>query len=155
MFEGPIVFVDFDGVLHPESPCYAERLFEHAAVLGKTLRQYGAHAVFSTTWRHNHSLKDLIQRVGPVLGSCVVGSTDSVDTLDKSQYPEKLQAFPRHLECVAWLRTNGILTNRWIALDDRPYGFYPFCSNLLVCDPKTGLTPYDISALGRRLAAMV
>ena len=121
----PIVFVDFDGVLHPESPCYAHRLFERADALGEVLRDHQAWAVLSTSWRVNHDMRQLQRQMGTLLGERVVGVNPQIDDLDRRALPDKLQGFPRHMECVAYLRAQDAHLDHWVALDDRPYWFYP------------------------------
>lgn len=150
----PIVFVDFDGVLHPESPCYAHRLFERADALGEVLRDHQAWAVLSTSWRLNHDMRQLQRQMGTQLGERVVGVNPQIDDLDRRALPDKLQGFPRHMECVAYLRAQDAHLDHWVALDDRPYWFYPFCPQLLVCNPKTGLTDENLKDLSERLALM-
>ena len=58
------------------------------------------------------------------------------------------------MECVAYLRAQDAHLDHWVALDDRPYWFYPFCPQLLVCNPKTGLTDENLKDLSERLALM-
>jgi hypothetical protein len=46
-----------------------------------------------------------------------------------------------------WMRLNGVQDEAWLALDDRPSGFTPYCENLIACDPQSG---FD-SAVSARL----
>lgn len=92
----PIVFVDFDGVLHPESPCYAHRLFERADALGEVLRDHQAWAVLSTSWRLNHDMRQLQRQMGTLLGERVVGVNPQIDDLDQF-----------HIDCCQPMQCNG------------------------------------------------
>ena len=71
-----------------------------------------------------------------------------------AQLPEKLHAYQRHTECVAWMRKHHANPDAWLALDDRSYIFYPFCPNLVVCNARTGLDGQTLDLLATRLATM-
>src|SRR5208282_2419623 len=53
----------------------------------------------------------------------------------------QLVPYRRQAECAQWLRTNGRAPDQWLALDDRPYWFSPYCENLIDCHSAIGLEP--------------
>ena len=149
----PIVFVDFDGVLHPAS-C-AERFHGmHANDLAKVLLKADARVVVSSTWRLRRNLSALRESVGAALGSLIIGKTPIYSQLNLKELPERLHAFQRHTECVAWMRKHHETPDAWLALDDRSYIFYPFCTQLVHCDEKTGLNAQTFNLLATRLAQL-
>ena len=146
----PIVFLDFDGVLHPAS-C-PERLHGmHANALAKVLLQFDTRVVVSSTWRLRRNVSALRDCVGAALGSLIIGKTPIYSQLDLKELPERLHAFHRHTECVAWMREHHENPDAWLALDDRSYIFYPFCPQLVYCDEKTGLDVQTLELLATRL----
>lgn len=149
----PIVFVDFDGVLHPAS-CPERNLAMHANALAKVLLDNDALAVASTTWRLRRGLSALRASVGPALGALLIDKTPIYSELNLKALPDRLLAYQRHTECVAWMRKHHENPDAWLALDDRPYIFYPFCSNLVECDARTGLTGQTLDTLATRLQDM-
>ena len=149
----PIVFVDFDGVLHPAS-CTESSHAMHANALAKVLVNADARVVVSSTWRLRRNLAALRMAVGPALGSLIVGKTPIYTELDLKLLPDRLHAFQRHTECVAWMRKHHETPDAWLALDDRSYIFYPFCPNLIKCDERTGLDVQTLNLLTERLATM-
>jgi hypothetical protein len=44
------------------------------------------------------------------------------------------------------MRQNRLQDEAWIALDDRPNWFAPYCENLIACHPQTG---FDAAARAR------
>lgn len=149
----PIVFLDFDGVLHP-ADC-AERFHSmHANALAQVLRKADAKVVVSSTWRLRRSLAALRIAVGPSLGALIIDKTPIYTELDLKRLPDHLYAFQRHTECVAWMRKHHDTPDAWLALDDRAYIFYPFCPNLIECNARMGLTVQTLDVLATRLASM-
>lgn len=144
-----ILFLDFDGVLHTD-PCPSpDRHFEHAARLAHTLAAFPAvDIVFSTSWRHHFSVEALSQRLPPELQARVLGATpgSSLQLGVMARHPYRRQA-----ECLAWLSDNGIPDWRWLALDDRPDGFAPYCDNLVECISHRGFDEEAAARLTGRL----
>lgn len=149
----PIVFLDFDGVLHPEG-CASRHHGMHADALAQVLLKTDARVVVSSTWRLTRSISALKSSMGAALGSLVLGKTPVYSDLDLAQLPSKLHAYQRHTECVAWMRKHHANPDAWLALDDRPYIFYPFCPNLVVCNARTGLDGQNLDQLAARLVQM-
>lgn len=149
----PIVFLDFDGVLHPEG-C-AERFHAmHAPLLAQVIERCNAKVVVSSTWRRTRNVSALRKSVGDRLGNLIVGSTGDFFRMNVSELPEKLHAFHRHTECVAWMRKYHASPETWVAMDDRPFLFYPFTPNIVACNPRTGLDQAVLIELEQKLNAL-
>ena len=134
----PILFLDFDGVLHPEH-CHESKHFCCLPVLEDALRQAPEwQVVISSTWRLQKSLDQLRSRFSADIAERVVGETPRFNTL--VDVPSSLVAYEREAECQAWLRSNDVPYLPWLALDDRTWLCRPFCQSLFLSDRKTGLT---------------
>ena len=138
-----IVFLDFDGVLHPD-PCRDEQLFECAPRLAQTLEEFPeTSVVLSTSWRTFMNLEQLVVAFDPELRWRVIGVTPRFADFSA---PRGLVPYRRQAECVQWLNENGMNDAPWIALDDRASWFEPYCENLVTCDALVG---FDDGAAGR------
>ena len=152
----PILFLDFDGVLHPD-PCPKEQLFCRRDLVQDLLSKFPhVDIVLSTKWRlrnpqdttgdhlKHHFSSDIAERI--------VGVTPNHNDLDHNQAPDGIEPYPREWECVAWLRANRPHSHRWLALDDKPHLFRPFSKNLLVTNAKTGFVSADEHRLQQLLS---
>ena len=132
-----ILFLDFDGVLHPDPPHSAAPLICRAPLLRRWLEchpQVGV--VISSTWRLKRSLPEL-QALFPKWGDRIVGITPDI--------PQ--ESYQRQHECESWMRDNADPWTPWIALDDRLWNFRPFEKRLVLTDRTTGLTDTDLVRL--------
>lgn len=151
-----ILFLDFDGVLHPESLNSRQPLLCHLPLLEDVLREFPqVEVVISSTWRLRWldaylATIELRKHFAPDIAQRVVDVTPHHTQLDPNTTPDSLFAYRRHREIEAWLRANRPPGTTWVALDDRAYWFKPFLKNLLATDPETGLTTQDLDALRRR-----
>lgn len=146
-----ILMLDFDGVLHPE-PCIDDALlFTQLPLIEEILRDMpSVEIVITSTWRERRTVEQLRKVFSPDIASRVIGATPSWrdhPTLAASIGPTYL----RSIEIEAWLRTCGQPWLSWIALDDKPYLFRPFCKRLLQCDPITGISKEIAAELRSRL----
>ncbi len=155
-----ILFLDFDGVLHPD-PCFHERrLFERAPRLAAVLKEFPEVViVLSTAWRSQRSLPELTAQLPASLKERVIGTTPEYSQITA---PPHLRPYRRHAECLDWLQSKGESTAQWVALDDRPSLFAPLCEQLIVCNSTLGFNAATANRLhgaltrGRmRLAANV
>jgi hypothetical protein len=138
-----IVFLDFDGVLHPD-PCRDEQLFEHAPRLTRALEEFPeVSVVLSTSWRTFLDFEKLVVPLDTDLRRRVIGVTPRFADFSA---PRPLVPYRRHAECVQWLNDNGMNDAAWIAIDDRPSWFEPYCENLVACDALVG---FNDEAAGR------
>lgn len=140
-----ILFLDFDGVLHPEGLQAGERdqLFCAKPVLLQILRAAPyVDVVFSTSWRLLYSFDDLVSFA-----------------IDSGDFAHRFKGITPHLpaeerrqgvlgqreeEIQAWLAMHGRDYGRWLALDDQPKLFRPNCSDLYLIDWQTGLVDHDV-----------
>ncbi|MDO8767503.1 MAG: HAD domain-containing protein [Burkholderiaceae bacterium] len=155
-----ILFLDFDGVVHPE-PCYAKDAFRSLHMIEGVLREFPAvEIVISSTWRltwkyEDESIPQMRKHFAPDIAHRVVGVTPDFRYLERDSAPDGLSNYQREWECIAWLRTHRYAWTPWLALDDRPYWFKPFTTNLMVTDHKTGFEQKDEAEFRQRLALLV
>lgn len=71
-----IIFVDFDGVLHPDGVALFSRLPMFESLLA---RMPDAEVVVSSTWREDHTLEQLRQFPSPDLRRRITGVTPSLE----------------------------------------------------------------------------
>ena len=145
-----ILFLDFDGVMHPDRCPARTRLFEQAPRLAATLAPFPeVRIVLSTAWRNLVTFDQARGCLGSRLAARVCGSTPNTGTFDARC---ELAAYHRHAECIQWLQVNAPRALPWLALDDRPAWFAPYCQNLICCDPVVG---FDASVAARLASALL
>lgn len=171
------LFLDFDGVLHPEYG-HPSRFFEALPLLVTVLHpRPWVEVVVSSNWRYERAdavttgstttvatsatsvwrLKPMEKvnewlKAEPLLCQRVVGINPL--TPDGSQLPDRVLAYEREAQCLAWLRAWRPSRLHWLALDDRSWLFSPFCPQLFETDGTQGLQPDQLPALAARLDAM-
>lgn len=145
-----ILFLDFDGVLHPD-PCFdPQRMFEHAPRLAALLNEFPeAAVVLTTSWRSHKTFADLVAPLPWSLRARILGVTPHASAF---AVPPRLRAYHRHAECLQWLTENQQKERAWIALDDRASWFAPDCDRLIECHSGCGL---DEGAAGRLRFALL
>jgi hypothetical protein len=149
-----ILFLDFDGVLHP-FPTIGRSgeadLFRSLHLLEDVLRQVpDIEVVISSSWREGHSFDELRGYFSEDLRERIVGTTP-LPGEDIELAPADLVDFPRHTQCVAWLVRRRPAGTRWLAIDDNAEDFAPGCPQLLLLDGSVGLTCDSAAKLLRRL----
>ena len=144
-----ILFLDFDGVLHPD-PCFdSARLFEHAPRLAEALEPFSeVSIVLSTSWRTQYTFEQMVGPFPAALRDRVIGVTP---LFAYGEAPPSLAPYRRQAECMQWLRANGDEQHRWLALDDRASLFVPYCERLILCDSQDGLTEPSLVRLSTAL----
>jgi len=131
-----IVFLDFDGVLHPDPCTERRRLFENAHRLVDSIAPFAeVGLVLSTAWRTTRPFAELLQTLPPALSDRVI---DRTPLFGDFKPRTNLVPYRRHAECIQWLSQNHLQDGAWLALDDRPDDFAPYCDNLIVCHPQVG-----------------
>ena len=152
-----ILFLDFDGVLHPASQ--AGPRFTGVPLLASWLAEWpGVDVVVSSSWREVHTMHELVDLLGPRIGPRVVGRTPQPrrSDLDWSAHPTHGRARPvylRQAEIQAWLASSWQPDRAWVALDDMPCLFEPDCPRLVTCRGREGLSGenlVELSAHARR-----
>ncbi len=147
-----ILFLDFDGVLHPITASDAE-VFCRAPLLWPVLRQAPSiEIVLSTSWRFTHRYPELVtlatQGGGEDLADRFIGMTPKGEWVNRINSAERI--YVRHMECQRWMQSNAPGRD-WLALDDEIVSFPEECPTVHFCDPQQGLTPRDCEALLLRL----
>lgn len=148
-----ILFLDFDGVLHPircvdgiDAP-----LFSCAPALWEILRACPeVEVVFSTAWRVSYPLCELVkfttQGGGEDLAHRFLGTTPDLES--EGYYG------CRNVEIQSWLDDHAP-TAPWLALDDMPQLFCGFEDeedayiNLYIVNHRSGLTDQDVLEIMR------
>ena len=146
-----ILFLDFDGVLHPETGRESD-LFCRLPLLWKILRtRPEVEVVFSTSWPEVHSPEAMLGFVtsngGEDLLRRFIGRNPVVPVEPGADDYRR-----RELECLAWLAENKRDSSDWLALDDIAYWFSDSCPNLYLVNYMTGLTEADVARILERLA---
>lgn len=127
-----VLFLDFDGVLHPRTSGTGR----HIPALEALLRRHPqVELVVSSTWKHQYSVEDLKGWFSSDIQERVIGVTPDLPNLPGA----------RQLEIEAWLRMRS--SRRWLALDDEPALFSPGCPWLYLTETATGLTSADLVVL--------
>ena len=146
------LFLDFDGVLHPEF-CHESKHFCCLPFFEEAVRHApDVEIVITSTWRHQHRPEDLARRFSADISQRVIGVTPHFPTLD--DVPDTLVSFEREAECNAWLRANGRVASPWLAVDDRSWLYRPFNRALFLVNGKTGLTAQASRELVQRLLTL-
>ena len=150
LYETMILFLDFDGVLHPQyedQPVPADVAFCHLPQFEAVIREFPAvEIVISSTWREQFSLANLRSRFSPDIASRIIGTT----LLAKDQVTPRLVE-RREWEIVAWITVQGRSNEPWIALDDAAWQFKHHRDHLVAC---TGYLGLDSNAEFRLRAAL-
>ena len=135
-----IVYLDFDGVLHPSTPTN-EGLFSRAALLEPAFENTRCSIVISSSWRFTHSLDNLRKKLPSFLAQRVVDTTGAAVIGKHARYQE--------ITAHAYSHDDVIL---WRALDDSHWEFPVNCSELIHCNPNTGIGPKEITKLAAWLS---
>lgn len=148
-----ILFLDFDGVLHPELIGVPDD-FVCRPHLWKILRTcLEVDVVFSTSWRDMHTVQELInfttQGGGEDLAHRFIGSTPYIVHEPGAFLPSPY--YRRESECRLWLTGNDHQQSSWLAVDDYARSFSPFLPALYTVDPQTGLTDADVADIIQRI----
>lgn len=153
----PIIFLDFDGVLHRggasvskatgviQPDLYLYKLFEFEQLLATVLEPYPfVKIVLSTSWVYQKDgLRESMSRLSEGLQDRVIGSVFHDSGLKAKAFRE----IPRGEQVLQYVRKNDLRPHRWIALDDRDDGFEAVKHNLVKTYEYAGLA--DVPVLTR------
>lgn len=125
-----ILFLDFDGVLHPDPPIISAPLWCRSNLLIDWLdTRPDIEIVVSSTWRLSRSLQQIQALLPDRLATKLIACTGLVQE----------ELFARQLECELWMKENRDPWINWVALDDRIWNFRPFEKRLIICNRSTGI----------------
>ena len=135
MSEKLLVYLDFDGVLHPASPVMGD-LFSRTHLLEPIFEQTDLQIVISSSWRFTHTLEQLQAKLPSLLAQRVIGMTGDAVIGKHARYQE-IMNHARQLGPDA----------AWRALDDSYWEFPISCNELIRCNPNTGIGPKEVELL--------
>lgn len=142
----PVLFLDFDGVLHP-SLCLEGEHFCRRPLFEEVMRRFPAvRIVISSSWRHHFDL----ERLRPFFSGDIAERIDDTTLLWVPGGPAN-----RFEEIMAFVRFRSLDEAGWLALDDSAFEFPRSCANLVLCDGRFGLTEDVAMRLAGRLALMI
>jgi len=155
-----IIFLDFDGVLHPDA-VYNPRnrplelradgiLFMHAPILEDALAPYPeAKIVLSTSWVRVLGYDRTLKKMPPKLNERVIGAT--YHTQMSQMYQDPYGSNMNRFEQINWhVSRNGI--KNWLAIDDLFSGYevneWPESHrhHLVLTEQETGLGCKEVQA---------
>lgn len=126
-----ILFLDFDGVLHPW-PCQPDETFSATPRLLAVLLDFpGVDVVVSSSWRllmHTTAWR----QVPEALRARIIGHTPEIRRREHGMSVAELLPL-RHAEVLRYLAESGQPDRPWIALDDDARLFPTDCPNLILC----------------------
>lgn len=136
----PILFLDFDGVLHPNAAAPVDRWASLGPLLD-LLRQWpGCDVVMASSWRHHGSWNEVLAELPTALADRLQGCTGL----------PQIGPLSRHREILDFWRSYG-QGRPWIALDDAVWEFPGGCRQLISCDGAVGAQAAQLGELERRL----
>ena len=130
-----LIFLDFDGVIHPN----CKESFEHVPLLEQLLQEHtDVGIILSTNWREGAELSYMERLLGPVISARIEGATP-VDHHSRGYVREK--------EVTSFVSYFGI--KDYVVLDDDPRNdlFSPQFTRLVQTNISYGLTRSDIERL--------
>ena len=139
MSKEKLLFLDFDGVLHP-THFAGESPFSRAHLLEEALTQFAPKIVVSSSWRFTHSLEKLQKTLPTAIGQLIIGATSSAI----------IGKYPRFQEIQNYL--GGYGPADWRALDDSYWEFPSPCPKLIRCNPNTGIGERQVLILSQWLS---
>ena len=136
-----LLFLDFDGVLHPTS-ARGPGLLSKAPLL-EAITDEDCRIIFSTSWRFQYSLEELCTKLPETVSLKVIGMTGS----------PYIGKHSRYYEIISYVSQLDHKPVQWRALDDAYWEFPVGCPELIRCNPNTGITEREIGLLNDWLAA--
>lgn len=155
-----ILFLDIDGVLHPE-PALPRHAFCRLPLVEEILMDFPeVQIVISSVWRldwkeESAQIAGMKEHFSFALRDRVVGVTPDHRQTPVSQAPEGLVGYLREWECMDWLRTHRPPDTPYLILDDRAGLFRSNNPHLMIVDCDDGFMPDNETEFRAHLARMV
>jgi hypothetical protein len=124
-----ILFLDFDGVLHPLNST-KERLFCNVRYLEKSLEGASCKIVITSNWRLTHSIDMLRKLLPKKISELIIGATDITTGVRHRRFKEIQDYLNTYID------SSPV---DWRAIDDIPQDFPIECGNLIHCDSNFGM----------------
>ena len=145
------LFLDFDGVLHPDRYALtnydpnrvfrSNEIFNQAPILAGLITEFPCQIIISSSWRFTHSLDEMKEKLPKAIAKNVVGVTGDA----------YIGPYPRYNEIQEYLISRNKSLYAWRALDDSKLEFPRGCTDLILCDPNTGIATKQIQELKKWL----
>lgn len=147
-----ILFLDFDGVLHP-AMCLPDLLFHQVLLLAEWLLTEGREVdvVIASDWRVSHSLDQLRRFFPQAIRSRIVDALPAERDVDPMAWGDLPRLAPRQCLIEAWLQASGRAGPKWAALDDWAEGFLPNEPRLAWVSGHEGLAASHLVRVGEIL----
>jgi hypothetical protein len=143
MTQSPVLFLDFDGVLHPAG-CPASHRFMHLPRFQKVMHEYPEVEIVLSVMQPQadraHKLRALFS---PLIRTRVLGDTLDTECEEQMRYRQILKFMRQHRR-----------TAPWLALDDSQEEFPPRCPQLVLCEPGKGFDEETETHLRLKLLAI-
>ena len=133
-----VLFLDFDGVLHPTT--HGSVLLSQLPLLESALEGCDYTMVISSSWRFHMEMENLKKHFSSSVRNKIMGMTGDA----------YIGAYARFHEINAYVLQHGI--KDWRALDDSYWEFPQGCSQLIRCNPNSGLTQREVKVLSEWLS---
>lgn len=146
-----ILFLDFDGVLHPQhdgEPTPEDRVFCHLHRFETIMRDFPmVEIVISSMWRYQFSLDELRARFSPDIADRIIDATPQTERTEGEYLPAR-----REGEILDWLAAAGREGSPWIAIDDAAWQFQQHRDKLVACTWYVGMDDTTETQLRAALA---
>ncbi len=126
-----LIFLDFDGVLHPDGIA----TFSRVSLLEEYLLKIpDAEIVITSTWRETHNLDELRNFFSEPFRSRIIGITPALE--------DGYDTGGRQLEIESFLDSAGLTVENssWVAVDDMLHFFKDGCPHLILTDSSKGFS---------------
>lgn len=147
----PILFLDFDGVLHPD-PSEKANYFIRVPLIEAVLLEFpSVEIMISSSWRDWHYLTELRKFFPASLWRRII---DVTPRWQSHLFDGDGRHHSRQWECEQWLLHNRTDGTPWIAIDDMNHWLNSIGPKLIYSNPGIGPTEAKAKDLRARLCAI-
>ena len=141
-----LLFLDFDGVLHPAGSAAKEQ-FVRLPRLETVLRAHaGLQVALTTDWQADYPLDALRAKFSQDIAARIIGGVSNTKRPGAPTRHDRIQVF---------LRKNIWPRDAWVALDDLEDEFPARCPRLVLCRPEVGFDEVAEGKLRGRLLGRI